>query len=112
MYILKLSFQDHTDQINGATNFDDATNQLLGVFAKYLCLLATEPSTIKDISLQLTLRQYLSTFSMKIETFNSTTRLKTTIVNYEEIPYAAASAKLLEEIHALTTQSHPIARHI
>ena len=50
-YILKLSLQDHTDQINGATTFGDATNQLLGVSTKYLCLLATEPSTIKDISL-------------------------------------------------------------
>ena len=49
-YILKLSLQDHTGQINGATAFDDAANKLLGVSAKDLCLLATEPSAIKDLS--------------------------------------------------------------
>ena len=111
-YILKLSLQDHTGQINMATTFDDASNQLLSVSAKYLFLLTTEPSTINDISLQLTLRQYLFTLSMKTRTFNSTTRLKPTIVNSEEIPYADASTKILEEIHALTTQSHHIARRV
>ena len=107
-----LSLQDHTGQINGATAFDDAANKLLGVFAKDLCLLAIDPSAIKDISLHVTSRQYLFTLSIKIETFNSSTRLKTTIVNSEELPYAAASTKLLEEISALTTQSHPVARHL
>ena len=64
-YILKLSLQDHTGQINGATTFDDAANKLLGVFAKDLCMLATEPSAIKDISLHVTSRQYLFTLSIK-----------------------------------------------
>ena len=109
-YILKLSLQDHTGQINGATTFDDAANKLLGVSAKDLCLLATEPLAIKDISLHITSRPYLFTLSIKTETFNSSTRLKTTIVNSEELPFAAASTKLLEEISALTTQSHLVAR--
>ena len=103
IYILKLSLQDHTGQINGATTFDDAANKLLGVSAKDLCLLATEPSAIKDICLHVTSRQYLFTLSIKTDNFDSNTRLKTTIVNSEELPYVAASTKLLEEISALTT---------
>ena len=102
-YILMLSLQDHTGQINGATTFDDATNKLLGVSAKDLCLLATEPSAVKDLSLHVTSRRYLFTVSIKTETFNSSTCLKTTIVNSEELPYVVASTKLLEEISALTT---------
>ena len=109
-YILKLSLQDHTGQINGATTFDDAANKLLGVSAKDLCLLASEPSAIKDLSLHVTSRRYLFTLSIKTETFNFSTCLKTTIVNSEVLPYATASTKLLEEISALTTQSHPVAR--
>ena len=111
-YILKLSLQDHTGQINGATTFDDAANKLLGVSAKDLCLLATEPSTIKDISLHVTSHQYMFTLSIKTDNFNSSTHLKTTIVNYEELPYAYASTKLLEEISALTPQIHPVARRL
>ena len=109
IYILKLSLQDHIDQINVATGFDDAANKLLGVSAKDLCLRATNPSAIKDLSLHITLRRYLFTLSIKTETFNSSTRLKTTFANSEELPYAVASTKLLEEISALTTQSHPVA---
>ena len=53
-YILKLSLQYHTEQINRATNFDDVSNKLISVSANILCLLAIQPSTTKDISQQLT----------------------------------------------------------
>ena len=95
-----------------ATTFDYASNKLLGVSAKDLCLLATEPSAVKDLSLHVTSRRYLFTVSIKTETFNSNTRLNTTLVDLEELPYAAESTKLLEEISTLTTQTHPVARRL
>ena len=110
--MLKVSLQDHTGQVNIATTFDDAANQLLGVSTTNLRLLSTEPSSLNDIALELTSRHYLFTLSVKMETFNATQHLKTTIVHSEEVPYMSGSSTLLEEIHALTSCSQPIARRI
>ena len=68
-----------------------------------------EPSSLKDIALEMTSRQYLFTLSVKTWTFNSTEWLKTTIVSSEEVPYTSRTSILLKEIHALTSCIQPIA---
>ena len=48
-YILKVDLEDVTRYLHGVIAFDDATNQLMGISTKDLCLLSTESASIVEI---------------------------------------------------------------
>ena len=48
-YMLKVDLEDVTRNIHGVIAFDDAANQLMGISAKDLCLLANESTSIVEI---------------------------------------------------------------
>ena len=48
-YILKVDLEDVTGSIHGVIAFDDAANQLMGIYAKDLCLLSTETTSLNEI---------------------------------------------------------------
>ena len=48
-YILKLDLKDITGNIHGVIAFDDATNQLMGIYGKEPCLLSTKAASIVEI---------------------------------------------------------------
>ena len=45
-YILKVDLEYVTRYLHGVITFDDAANQIMGISSKYMCLLATESTSI------------------------------------------------------------------
>ena len=82
-YILKVDLEDLTGNIHGVIAFDNATNQLMGISAKYLCLLATESTSIAEIVQRICKKQLLLTLSIRTETLFGNARLKVVIVMVE-----------------------------
>ena len=82
-YILKVDLEDVTGNLHGVITFDDAANQLMGILAKYLFLLASESTSIAEIVQRIYKKQLLLTLSIRIETFYRIARLKVVIVMVE-----------------------------
>ena len=82
-YILKVDLEDVTRSIHGVIAFDDAANQLMGIFAKYMCLLSTETTLLDEIVHRICNKKILLTMSVKTETFCGVARLKVVIVMVE-----------------------------
>ena len=75
--------EDVTGNIHGVITFDDASNQLMGISSKYLCLLANESTSIAEIVQRICKKQLLITLSIRIETFSGNACLKVVIVMVE-----------------------------
>ena len=60
-YILKVDLEDLTGNIHGVIAFDNATNQMMGISAKDLCLLANESTSIVEIVQRICKKQLLRT---------------------------------------------------
>ena len=82
-YILKVDLEDITGHLHGVVDFDDAANQLMGNFSKYLCLLSTEATSIVEIGQKICNKQLVLTLPVRIETFCGIARLKVVIVMVE-----------------------------
>ena len=82
-YILKVDLEDVTGSIHGVIAFDDAANQLMGISAKYICLLSTETTSLDEIVQRIYNKKLLLSLSIKIETFYRVARLKVVIVMVE-----------------------------
>ena len=63
--------------------FDDATNQLMVISAKYLPLLSTKTTSIDEIVQRIRNKKLLLTLSVRKETFYGVARLKVVIVMVE-----------------------------
>ena len=68
-YILKVDLEDLTRNIHGVIAFDNVANQLMGISAKYMCLLATESTSIVEIVQRICKKQLLLTLSVRTEMF-------------------------------------------
>ena len=75
--------EDITGYIHGVIAFDDATNQLMGISAKYQCLLETESTSIVEIVQRIYKKQLLLTLSVRTEAFYGIAHLKVVIVMVE-----------------------------
>ena len=84
-YILKVDLEDITGQLHGVTTFDDAAKKLMGISAKYLCLLSTEPKSIVEIAQKIYNKQFIFTLSVRIETLCGIACFKVVIVMVENI---------------------------
>ena len=83
-YILKVDFEDITRYLHGVIAFDDViANQLMGISAKYLCLLSNEATSIVEIGQKIYNRQLVLTVSVRTYTFYGITCLKVVIVMVE-----------------------------
>ena len=64
-YKLKVDLEDITGHLHGVISFDDDANQLMGVSAKYLCLLSTEATSILEIAQKICNKQFLPTLLVR-----------------------------------------------
>ena len=97
-YLLKLKLQDHTTSLEAVIAFEDASTELLGIAAKDLHLLSSDPSAIKEIFSKVQCTQFLLTLSIKMETFKDKSQFKVIITRSEHVDFAAASNLLVLEI--------------
>ena len=72
-YILKVDLEDVTGNIHGVIAFDDFANQLMGISAKYLCLLATESTSIAEIVQRICKKQLILTLLIRIDVLRKCT---------------------------------------
>ena len=77
--------EDITRHLHGVIDFDDAANQLMGIFAKYLCLLSTKATSIVEISQKICNKQFTFTLSVRTKTLCAIAHLKVVIVMVENI---------------------------
>ena len=82
-YILKVDLEDVTGSIHGVIAFDHAANQLMGISAKYVCLLSTETTSLDEIVQRICSKKLLLTLSVKTKTFYGVACLKVVIVMEE-----------------------------
>ena len=82
-YILKVDLEDVTRTIHGVITFDDDANQLMGISAKDLCLLATESTSIAEIVQRICKKQLLLNVSIRTNMFCGNTCLKVVILMVE-----------------------------
>ena len=75
--------EDISGHLHGVLNFDDATNQIMGISVKYLFLLSTEASSIVEIAQEICNKQVLFTISIRTKTFYGIACLKVVIVMVE-----------------------------
>ena len=75
--------EDVIEKIHGVIAFDDAANQLMGISAKYPCLLTTKSTSIVEIVQRICKKQYLLPFSIGTEMFSGNACLKVVIVMVE-----------------------------
>ena len=68
-YILKVDLEDVTGYLNGFIAFDDAANQLMGIYVKDLCLLSTEATSIVEIGQKICNKQLVLTLLVRTKTF-------------------------------------------
>ena len=80
--------------IYSVIDFKDYANQLMGVSAKDLCLLSTEPTSLAEIAHNICNRQFIFTLSVRIETFYGTPGLKVVIVMVEDISLTTSPGSL------------------
>ena len=79
-YILKVDLEDVIGYLHGVIAFDDDANQIMGIYAKYMCLLSTEATSIVEIVRMICNKQLLLTLSFRAETFCGIACLKVVIV--------------------------------
>ena len=84
-YILKVDLEDITGHLHGFIYFDDAANQIMGIYVKDICLLLTEATSIVEIAQKIYNKQFLFTLSVRIETFCGIASLKVVTVMVENI---------------------------
>ena len=60
-YILKVELEDVYGHMYGFIYLDEATNQLMVVSAKDICLLSTEPTSLAEIAHNICNKQFLFT---------------------------------------------------
>ena len=82
--------EDVTGYLHGVIAFDDAANQLMGISAKDMCLLATESTSIAEIVQRICKKHLLITLSIRTETFSGNARLKVVIVIVENTSSATS----------------------
>ena len=97
-YLLKLKLQDHTTSLESVIAFEDASTELLGIAAKDLHLLSSDPSAIREIFSMVECTQFLLTLSIKMETFKDKPQLKVLIMRSEHVDFVAANKLLLLQI--------------
>ena len=97
-YLLKLTLQDHTTSLESVVAFEDASTELLGIAAKDLHLLSSDPSAIREIFSKVECTQFLLTLSIKMETFKDKPQLKVLIMRSEHVDFVAANKLLLLQI--------------
>ena len=100
-YLLKLKLQDHTTSLESVVAFEDASTELLGIAAKDLHLLSSDPSAIKEIFSKVECTQFLLTLSIKMETFKDKPQLKVLLMRSEHVDFLAANKLLLLQIAQL-----------
>ena len=64
-YILKVDLEDVTRYLHGVMAFDDATNQLIGIYAKDMSLLSTETTSIDEIVQRIFNKKLLLTLQLE-----------------------------------------------
>jgi hypothetical protein len=79
-HFLKFDLQYHIDSLEFSLGFEDAVYELMGITAKYLHLLSSEPDSIKEIVSKVECKQYKFTLLVKIKTFKGTKNLNLTIM--------------------------------
>ena len=75
--------EDVTRSIHGVIEFGDAANQLMGIYAKNMCLLSTETTSFDEIVQRICNKKLLLTLSVRTEIFCGVARLKFGIVMVE-----------------------------
>ena len=67
--------------IYSVIDFEDYANQLMGVSAKDLCLLSTEPTLIVEIAQNICNKQFIFTLSVSVEIEPSDRLILLTTIN-------------------------------
>ena len=106
-YILRLHLQDHTGHLDNVVALEEAATALLGVSAKDLCLLSTDPESVFDIYNKIKGRHFLFTLSLKRDRFNGVERLCPNLIHAEELVYDEASTTLLEALQSGPPPANP-----
>lgn len=109
-YVIRLQLHDHTGNLENYVAFDDDATELLGISAKDLHLLSSEPKTIHNIIVKVKCCHFLFIVSIRTDTFNGIERLLPTLMHSEEISYAFASALLLNDFKFISTPSKNVVR--
>ena len=84
-HIIKVDLEYIIGNLHGVISFDDDANQIMGISAKYLCLLSTEATSIVEIAQNINNKQFLHTLSVRTEAFCEIARVKVVIVMVEKI---------------------------
>ena len=99
--------QDQTGHLENFVAFDEAATALLGVSAKDLCLLSTDPESVFDIYNKIKGHHFLFTLSLKRDRFNGVERLRPNLMHAEELAYDEASTTLLEALQSGPPPTNP-----
>ena len=64
-YILKVDLKYVNGYLHGVIALDDAANKLMGILAKYMCLLSTKSASIVEIVQRICKKQLLLSLSVR-----------------------------------------------